>query len=46
MTSEHIPEIERQIRVIKERARPIRIKLTFQRLSKRIIITLMKFVVM
>ena len=44
-TSEHVPEIERQIRVIKERARSIMIKLPFHRLPKIIIIELTKFVV-
>ena len=45
-TSEHLLEIERQIGVIKERARSIRIKLPFQNLPKGIIIELMNFVVM
>ena len=45
-TSEHVPEIERQIRVIKERARSIRSKTPFTRTPKRVIIELLKFVVM
>ena len=44
--SDHVPETERQIRVIKERARSIRIKITFQRLPNRIIVDMMNFWVM
>ena len=44
-TSEHVPDIERQIRVIKERARSIRIKMLFKRIPKQIIIEILKFLV-
>ena len=46
MTSEDLPGRESQIRVIKERARSIRIKPSLQRLPKRTIIEMMGFVVM
>ena len=45
-TSENVPEIEQQIRVIKERAWSIRSTMTFKRIPKWIIIKLLKFVVM
>jgi hypothetical protein len=41
---EHVSEIERQIRAIKERSRAIRSTLPFKRLPVRIIIELMNFV--
>jgi hypothetical protein len=40
----HITDIERQIRVIKERSRAIRSTLLFKRLPARIIIELVNFV--
>jgi hypothetical protein len=45
-TGEHVPEIERQIRVIKERAREIRSTLPFKRMPNRMIVELIKFVVL
>jgi hypothetical protein len=45
-TSEHVPEIERKIRVIKERARAIRSTLPFRRMPNRMIVELIKFVVL
>lgn len=43
--NEHVPDIERQLRVIKERARAIRCTLPFDRIPKRVIIEMMSFVV-
>jgi hypothetical protein len=45
-TIEHVPEIERQIRVIKERARAIRSTLPFKRMPNRMIVELINFVVL
>jgi hypothetical protein len=45
-TSEHVPEIERQIRVIKERARAIRSTLPFRKMPNRMIVELINFVVL
>jgi hypothetical protein len=45
-TSEHVPEIERQIRVIKERARAIRSTLPFKKMPNRMIVELINFVVL
>ena len=45
-TRKNVPEIERKIRIIKERAQSIRIKILFKRTPNRIIIELLKFVVM
>jgi hypothetical protein len=42
--SEHVPNIEHQIRVMKERARAIRSNLPFQHLPSRMIIELINFV--
>jgi hypothetical protein len=44
--SEHVPEIERQIRVIKERARAIASTLPFKNVPSRMIIELIHFVVL
>jgi hypothetical protein len=44
--SEHVPDIERQIRVIKERARAIVSTLPFKNLPSRMIIQLIHFVVL
>jgi hypothetical protein len=44
--SEHVPEIERQIRVIKERARAIWITLPFRRVPNRMIVELINFVLL
>jgi hypothetical protein len=44
--SEHVPEIERQIRVIKERARAIWSTLPFNRVPNRMIVELINFVVL
>ena len=44
-TSEHVPEIERKIQVIKERARSIQINIPFKRTPRIIIIELQKFLV-
>jgi hypothetical protein len=44
--SEHVPEIERQIRVIKERARDIWSTLPFNRVHNRIVVELISFVVL
>jgi hypothetical protein len=42
-TSEHVPEIERQIRVVKERARAIWSTLPFNAIPKRMIVELVTF---
>jgi hypothetical protein len=44
--SEHVPNIERQICVIKERARAIRSTLPFDKIPNRIIVELVNFVVL
>jgi hypothetical protein len=44
--SEHVTEIERQIRVIKERARAIRSTLPFKKMPNRMIVELINFVVL
>jgi hypothetical protein len=44
--SEHVPEIEQQIRVIKERSRAIWSTLIFTKVPKRIIVELINFVVL
>jgi acetolactate synthase regulatory subunit len=44
--SEHVPDIERQIRVIKEHMRAIRSTLQFKRLPSRVIIEMMQYVVL
>jgi hypothetical protein len=46
VTSEHVPEIERQIRLVKERARAIWSTLPFKRISNRMIVELINFVVL
>jgi hypothetical protein len=43
--SEHVPDIERKIRVIKERMRAIMSTLPFKRLPSRVIIEIMQYVV-
>ena len=43
---EHLPDIERQIRFIKERARAICITLTFNRVPGQIVIDMVLFVVL
>mmetsp|Transcript_57655 Transcript_57655/g.172014 ORF Transcript_57655/g.172014 Transcript_57655/m.172014 type:complete len:380 (-) Transcript_57655:644-1783(-) len=45
-TSEHVPEIERMIRVIKEHAGSIRSKLPYKRLPNQVIIEILKFVLL
>jgi hypothetical protein len=44
--SEHVPDIERQIRVIKERMRAIKSTLPFKRLPARIVIDMMQYAVL
>jgi hypothetical protein len=44
--SEHVPDIERQIRVIKERMRAINITLPFKRLPAHIVIEMMQCAVL
>ena len=44
-TSKHVPDIERHIRVIKERSHFIRIKLPYKRIPKLMVIDLMDFFV-
>jgi hypothetical protein len=44
--SEHAPDIERQIRVIKERMRAIKRTLPFKRLPARIVIEMMQYAVL
>jgi hypothetical protein len=44
--SEHVPDIERQIRVIKERMRAIKSTLPFKRLPARIVIEMMQYAVL
>jgi hypothetical protein len=46
VASEHVPEIERQIRVIKEKARAIWSTLPFTKVPNRIIVELINFVVL
>lgn len=43
--NKHVPEIERQIRVIKERARAIWTSLAFQQWPRRLVIELLAFVI-
>jgi hypothetical protein len=43
---EHVPEIDRQIRLVKERVRAIRSTLPFKKLPSRMIVELMNFVVL
>jgi hypothetical protein len=45
-TSEHVPEIERKIRVVKERARAIWSTLPFNAIPNRMIVELVNFVVL
>jgi uncharacterized membrane protein (DUF106 family) len=44
--SEHFPNIQRQIRVIKERMRAIRSTLPLKRLQSRVMIEMMQYVVL
>jgi hypothetical protein len=45
-TSEHVPDIERQIKVIKDCVRVIRSTIPFKRLPSRVIIEMMQYVVL
>jgi hypothetical protein len=45
-TSEHVPDIERQIRVIKERMRAIKSTLPFKRLPAHVVIEMMQYAVL